>query len=187
LPKLDSYVRGDVRTTEELRLGLWLRYQDKDLKAGGNGQCFEVSVEEDENGEPVPCSGRQLTTVGRISYQQNRQLRYTGLIQHQLVDDPTISDTSFRQDLSGWVIINWVPQSNVRVRARARYLDEAFRDDLKLETSLSTLLDVAVRIRKKDTVRVRGDAKFYLDDRESTLAREPNPELQFWLTYEARL
>lgn len=187
LPKLDSYVRGDVRTTEEIRLGLWLRYQDKDLKAGGNGQCFEVSVEEDENGEPIPCSGRKLTTVGRIAYQYNRQWRLTALIQHELLDDPTISTSSFRQDLSGWAIVNWVPDKNVRVRARARYLDEAIGDDLKLETSLSTLIDAAIKVRKKDTVRVRADAKFYLDDRESTLAREPNPELQFWLTYEMRL
>jgi hypothetical protein len=73
------------------------------------------------------------------------------------------------------------------LRARARYLDEAFGDDEKLETSLSTLVDVAIKVRKKDTVRVRGDAKFYLDDRARTLAREPNPELQFWLSYETRL
>jgi len=187
LPKLDSYVRGDVRTTNEIRLGLWLRYQDKDLKAGGNGQCFEVSVEEDENGEPIPCSGRQLTTVGRIAYQHSRQWRLTALLQHQLVDDPSISDTSFRQDLSGWAILNWVPSNSIRVRARTRYLDEAFGDDLRLETSLSTLVDAAFKVRKKDTIRVRADAKFFLDDRESTLARVPNPELQFWLTYEARL
>ncbi len=187
LPKLDSYVRGDVRTTEQIRLGLWLRYQDKDLKAGGNGQCFEVSVEEDENGEPIPCGGRKLTTVARIAYQHNRQLRLTGLVQHELLDDPTISDTEFRQDLSGWLVLNWNPDKNIRIRARARYLDAAIGDDLKLETSLSTLIDAAVKVRKKDTIRVRADAKFYLDDRASTLAREPNPEIQFWLTYEARL
>lgn len=187
LPKLDSYVRGDVRTTEELRLGLWLRYQDKDLRAGGNGQCFEVSVEEDENGEPIPCAGRQLTTIGRIQYKQNRQLTYTAMLEHQLLDDPSISDTSFRQDVAGWLVVNWLPQKTVRVRFRARYLDEAVGDDLKLETSLSTLIDAAVKVRKKDTVRVRADAKFYLDDRASTLARDPNPELQFWLSYEARL
>ena len=73
------------------------------------------------------------------------------------------------------------------MRARARYLDEAFNDDTKLETSLSTLVDAAIKVRKKDTVRVRGDAKFYLDDRDSTLAREPNPEIQIWLSYETRL
>jgi hypothetical protein len=187
LPKLDSYIRGDVRTTEEIRLGLWLRYQDKDLKVGGNGQCFEVSVEEDENGEPIPCSGRQLTTIGRVQYRPSRKFTYTVMAEHQLLDDPSIDDKSFRQDVAGWLIVLWNPDKTVRVRARARYLDEAFRDDSKLETSLSTIVDAALKVRKKDTVRVRADAKFYLDDRESTLAREPNPEIQFWLTYEARL
>ncbi len=190
-PKLDAYVRGDVRTTEEIRLGLWLRFQDKDLQAGGNEQCFEVSVEEDENGEPIPCSGRQLTTIGRIQYRPDRRYTLTGMLEHQLLDDPSVFDTGedpkFRQDVAGWLIFNWVPDKNIRLRARARYLDEAFGDDEKLETSLSTLVDVAIKVRKKDTVRVRGDAKFYLDDRSSTLAREPNPEIQFWLSYETRL
>jgi hypothetical protein len=187
LPKLDAYVRGDVRTTEEIRLGLWLRYQDKDLRAGGNGQCFEVSTEEDENGEPIPCGGRQLTTVGRVSYRPNRQFQYTLMLQHQLLDDPTIDDQAFRQDLSGWLVVLFNPTNRIRVRARARYLDEAFGDDLKLETSLSTILDAAFKVRKKDTFRVRFDTRFLLDDRASTLERTPNPELQFWLTYEVRL
>ncbi|MBA2545223.1 MAG: hypothetical protein H0V17_36610 [Deltaproteobacteria bacterium] len=186
-PKLDTYVRGDVRTTEEIKLGLWLRYQDKDLKVGGNGQCFEVSVEEDENGEPIPCGGRQLTTIGRIQYRPNRKFTYTAMLEHQLLDDPSIDENAFRQDVAGWLIVLWNPDNTVRVRARARYLDEAFRDDTKLETSLSTTIDAAVKVRKKDTVRVRADAKFFLDDRESTLAREPNPEISFWLSYEARL
>jgi hypothetical protein len=31
------------------------------------------------------------------------------------------------------------------------------------------------------------DAKHWLDDRASTADRVPNPELQLWLSYEARL
>ena len=51
-----------------LWLGLWERYQDKDLDRGGHDQCFEVSTDTNENGEPIPCGGRQLTTIVRASY-----------------------------------------------------------------------------------------------------------------------
>jgi len=186
-PKLDSYVRGDVQTTEELKLGLWLRYQDKDLEVGGHMQCFEVSVENDENGEPIPCGGRQLTTIARAQYRVSRQLNGTVMFEHQLLDDPTLSTTDFRHDVAGWLILNWAPAQNFRLRARARYLDEAFGDDTKLETSLSTVVDAAIKVRTKDTMHVRVDNKFWLDNRQSTLDRTPNPELQVWLSYEARL
>jgi hypothetical protein len=186
-PKLDTYVRGDFKTTNQLRLGLWLRYQDRDLQAGGPDQCFTVSTEEDENGEPIPCGGRQLTTVTRAQYRFDKRLTATFMVQHQLLDDEAISPDTFRQDLALWGIALWQPAPGYRVRFRARYLDEAWGDDLKLETSLSTIVDGAIKVRKRDTIRVRGDAKFFLDDRASTAARVPNPELQLWLSYEVRL
>ncbi|MEO8698873.1 MAG: hypothetical protein ABI867_02485 [Kofleriaceae bacterium] len=201
-PKLDMYVRGDVRTTNELKLGLWLRYQDKDLKAGGNGQCFEISTEFDENGEPIPCGGRQLTTIARAAYQQSRKLSFTAMLEHQLLDDPSIVDgcdvttpgpCKFRQDMSGWLIALFNPQPDVRLRARVRYLDEDISATDSLETSLSALVEASFKVRKRDIIKIRGDAKWFLDDRASTQGddntapRSPNPELQLWLSYEAKL
>lgn len=193
-PKLDSYVRTDFRTTEQLRLGLWLRFQDKDLSAGGNNQCFEVSTEEDENGEPIPCAGRQLTTIVRARYAANKKLAWTVMLEHQLVDDPVVSDTAFRQDWAGWLIAHWNPSPGVRVRGRVRYLEEAIGaknnsmppTDIG-ETSINALIDTAFKLRTKDTLRIRTDFKFFLDDRTSSLEREPSPEMQLWFTYEAKL
>jgi hypothetical protein len=68
-----------------------------------------------------------------------------------------------------------------------RYYDEGIDDNTYLERSLSALLDVAAVVRDRDTVRVRFDTKFWLDERASTLVREPNPELAAWLWYELRL
>jgi hypothetical protein len=75
------------------------------------------------------------------------------------------------------------------VRARARYLNQAINDaaDDYLERSLSALVDAALGIGARDVLRVRADAKFWLDQRAATLVRSPNPELQLWLSYEARL
>ncbi|MBX3155865.1 MAG: helix-hairpin-helix domain-containing protein [Deltaproteobacteria bacterium] len=186
-PKLDSYVRAEVQTTDQIRVGAWFRYQDKDLRVGGHDQCYEVTTETNENGEPIPCAGRQMTTIGRVRYQPDRKSSFELMIQHQLLDDPSQSKTSFRHDLSGWLIARYAPTRKLRSRARLRFLDEAIEDNSYLERSVSALVDTAYVLRSRDILRVRVDGKLYLDDRASTARRDPNPEFQLWLSYEARL
>lgn len=191
-PKLDSYVRVNVRTTPQLWLGLWERYQDKDLSRGGNAQCYEIATVNDERGEPIPCGGRQITSIVRATYEPSRTYSGTLQIQHQLVDDGLMDSRPqyakrFRQDLAIWFIGYYRPSKNVRTRIRARYFDEAIDDSTYLERSFATLVDTAVRVRDRDTLRVRFDTKFWLDNRATTPDRVPNPELTLWLFYEARL
>jgi hypothetical protein len=186
-PKLDTYVRTDLRTSQELRLGLWLRYQDRDLGRGGHDQCYELPDETTTTGEPLPCGGRQVTTTVRARYSPKRNIALTGMVQHQALDDRSVSTTAFRQDLALWAIGQYAPQPGVRLRARVRFLDEAISDNTYLERSISGLADAAFRIRKRDSLRVRVDFKKWLDERKATLVRDPNPELQLWLSYEARL
>jgi hypothetical protein len=202
-PKLDSYLRADVRTTDELRLGLWVRYQDKDLLAGGHAQCFEgyYVVEPgqaepgstEQPGEELPCGGRQITTTVRAGYNLRRRLEVGARLEHQLVDDGATANSlfkdRFRQDVSGWLTALWRPTPKLRVRGRMHYLHEAFNDAGKdsRERSLATRADVAVVLRGRDVLSVRGDLKLWLDGRDSTNNRSPNPELQLWLSYEARL
>jgi hypothetical protein len=186
-PKLDTYVRADVRTSQELRVGLWVRYQDKDLTRGGHDQCFEVSTETSETGEPVPCGGRQLTSTARLRYMPSKKASLTLQLDHQLLDDDSASETAFRQDLAAWVIGLYHPSSDMRIRGRVRFLDEAISDNTYLERSIAAVGEVAQKLRDRDELRVRLDAKFWLDDRASTGLRRPNPELQLWLAYEAKL
>jgi hypothetical protein len=190
--KLDSYVRADVRTSHELWAGLWLRFQDKDLQEGGQDECFEVSIEETEDGETVPCQGRQLTSIARVRYQPDKKLHFTAMLQHQLLDDEALTNgKKFRQDWGAWLIALWHPAPRTRFRGRVRYLDESSDllggDDANLETSIAFQLDAAFGVREKDTIRVRVDSKKFLDDRTSTKDRDPNPDFQLWLQYEAKL
>ncbi len=186
-PKLDSYVRADVRAARDLRLGLWLRYQDKDLREGGHDECFEVSTETSETGDPIPCSGRQLTSIARARYDVSRALSTTVMVQHQLLDDRSASETSFRDDVALWGIVLWRPSADLRIRGRARYLAEAIESAHYLETSFSGLVDASWRVRDRDSFRVRVDTKLWLDERTATVERRPDPEIQLWLSYEARL
>lgn len=195
-PALDSYLRTDVRAARALGLGLWMRFQDRDLRASGHGACFEVPAgadDGDERAEPVPCSGRRLTTIGRLHLGGAGSLGLTALAEHHLVDDGldpmSAFHDRFRRDLAGWLIALWRPDPKLRVRARARYLHEAWNGDADdyLERSFAALLDVALGLRARDVLRARVDMKLWLDERAATLARSPDPELQLWLSYEAGL
>lgn len=188
-PKIDTYFRANVKTSPVLWLGLWERFQDKNLSHFGRGQCFEVSNELDEVGDPIPCAGMQLSTIVRATYEPNNTISATLQLQHQLLDDNTQMElqNKFRQDMSVWLIGYYRPSKDTRVRVRARYADDAIHDNTYLERSLAVRGDVSQRVRNRDTVRVRVDTRFWLDERASTLMRVPKNELSLWLFYEARL
>ena len=187
--KLDTYVRTMVKTTPVLWLGIWERYQDKDLSRGGHDQCFEVSTEEDETGEPIPCGGRQLSTFLRAQYVPDKKTAVHLQLGHYLLDDNTQMElmNKFRQDVSAWLMAYHRPNPQTRLRFRIRYLDEAIHDNTYLERSVAALGEVAMRVRERDLVRVRLDGKWWIDNRMSTGTRVPNPEVSLWLFYEARL
>ena len=179
-PKLDTYVRADVRTSQQLWLGLWERYQDKDLNASGHDKCFEIpsfTIDTNElaEGQLQTCQGRQLTTIARAKYTPQKNLNLTLMIEHQLLDDPGLSKTAFRQDLAAWFIGLWSPTSDVRIRARVRYRDDAIEKNDYLERSLSTVVEALFKVRNKDVLMVRYDMKFWLDNRAEHEPARPEP------------
>jgi hypothetical protein len=192
-PKIDTYVRANVKTTPTLWLGLWERFQDKNLTASGDGQCFETGTEEDdETGEPIPCGGMQLTTIVRASYEPDKTASVTVQLQHQLLDDNTSTAQmdlmgKFRQDVSAWLIATYRPNKDMRFRFRMRYADDAIHSNTYLERSLAGRVEGTLRLRERDSMRIRVDVRQFMDKRSATLLREPNPELSLWLFYEARL
>jgi hypothetical protein len=122
----------------------------------------------------------------RVKYAPNRSYDVQVQYQHSFLDDGIRYMDKYRQDLSASLIFTAKPIDRVRLRARARYLWQDLSDDTYLERSLWTYVDVAYRLRLRDRVRLRYDYYQFLDDRASTLDREPNPEHWLWLEYEAR-
>jgi hypothetical protein len=182
---LVSYARGDLAVTDQYGVGLWLLQHDKEIGVGGRGQCFEVSTEEDEDGEAIPCSGQRYQVAARFRYTPMPRYTVTAQYQHELLDDGRYDDR-YRQDVAVVLTGSARPSNELTLRARLRYLSEDISDDSYLERSLWSYLEAGYKIRARDWLRLRYDLYTYLDDRMSTAARVPSPEHRLWLEYESR-
>lgn len=181
------YIRSDVEVNRALRWGLWARFQDKGLSEGGREQCFEVSVEEDERGEPIPCTGQSWQFTGRVRYALHRNYSLTGQFDVRLVDDGNARfDERYRKDVSAAVIGLLKPTDRLRARVRIRYRFEDVSDNQYLEQLLIAYADFTYRLHRKNSLRVRYDVRVWLDERQSTAMRRPSPEHWMWLEFESK-
>lgn len=183
--KTQFIVRADVKLNSEISWGYWGEFQDKNLAESGRDQCYEISTEEDERGEPIPCGGMKLQNSGRLRWTQSKKLWVSAQAQHELLDEGRY-DSKFRQDLSAWLLATYKPAPEMRFRTRLRYLFEDISDNEFLEQSFWTYVDLTYRLRKKDNMRIRYDLLVWLDDRANTLDRKPSPEHRLWAEYEAK-
>ena len=176
--KLLAFVRADLAVSDVISPGLWVQYQDKDLRSSGRlNVCFSTSVENDENGEPIPCGGQQLQVTARLRVALGRRYSLLAQYRHEWLDDgSSVHDANLRRDASAFISLRGNPIDPLRFVIRARFLfeDTAHRD--RLEQSLWYYADVSYRFPIRLTMRVRYDVLHYLDTRESTSQRSPNPE-----------
>lgn len=184
--KMRLAARADYKVARWFRPGVYLEFQDRDLRHSGRGACYEVPYETLE-GEPVPCSGERVQAGLVLRFLPHRSLTLSAKYQHRFVDDNrTTTDPAtktrtyvfgdrFRQDLVAWFSAAWRPLDWLRLRARVRYLNEDPSDDAYLEESLWGHVEAAVRIRRALAARLRYEVYTWLDERESTRTRTPNP------------
>jgi hypothetical protein len=179
------YLRAEWDIDKRTRIGGWTQFQDKGLDDGGRDQCFEVSVEEDERGEPIPCSGQKWQWAAVTRIEPSRKWFASAQARIEMLDEARYSD-KFRYDASGFVTVTVKPVDGIRLRSRTRYLFEDVSDNEFLEQSIWTYLEMAYTIPKKWRVRLRYDLFYRMDDRMSTAERSPNPENWLWLELEAK-
>ena len=178
-PKLLVFVRADYQLGEVVRPGLWVQYQNRDLSESGTRQdvCFSVSTENDENGEPVPCSGEQIHVTGRLQLQLGRRASIMAQYRHEWLDDgSSIFDDSMRQDVSAFVSVRANPIDPLRIVFRTRFLFEDIENRDRMEQSIWAYLSLSYRFPNRLTLSVRYDVQHYLDTRAATDLRSPNPE-----------
>jgi len=126
-------------------------------------------------------NGQALVTATRFAYEQSTRLTIAAQYQHEWVELAVTGRP--RQDIAALLQITSRPIDRLRLRARARYDFENIAENHRLAQVLWSYLEVALTLRSHDTLRVRYDFRVFLDRRESTLTRAPNPEHWFWFEY----
>ena len=185
-PKLRSYIRADVRALDWFTPGFWFDYQNRDLRSfSREGTCYEVSVEFDEDGEPIPCAGERIQFTPRLTFDPHRRVRITAQYRHAFLDDPNYDDR-FRQDSGATLILNTNPWRSLRFRLRSTWRFEDIDDNTRLEHSWWSYLEGSYRFAGWLTTRLRYDLRMWLDERTSTQTRTPSPEHWIRLQLEAR-
>jgi hypothetical protein len=103
-------------------------------------------------------------------------------------DDPRdpSCNARLRQDSAATLIVRAQPIPGLRLTARVRYLFEDIANPKYYEHSLWTYLSVSYTIKRLFLLGLRYDLYMWLDERESTPDRVPNPEHRLRLELEAR-
>ena len=177
-----AYLRTDTDVSKALRLGLWAQYQQTISTDVVGDACFMLGESEGELGDPIPCGDRRLRLTGRGRVDISRNLGISTQLDLTIREDDTSSSEDSpegadgtEQDVSAWITATIKATSDLRARVRARYRFEDISDNEHLEQSLWTYADVYYRIAKKNRVRLRYDLRIWLDERQSTLDRQPSP------------
>ncbi len=150
------FARTDLRIASSWRWALWVEYRNS------GGQRFLVATQ--------------------LAYDPLPRLRVSGQLQHRWVGDK-LGSRRLQQDIAAILNLTTRPVDILRVRLRVRYDFEDISDNHRLPQALWAYLDAALTVHERDMLRVRYDLRVFLDRRESTLARVPNPEHWLWVEY----
>lgn len=127
------------------------------------------------------CTGERYSLTPRLRFAPHRKVWLLLQYRHDFVEDSNHPE-SIRHDANAMFTISARPIDPLRLRMRWRYYNDDISTNTRLEDSLWGYLDVSYRVARWLVPRVRYDIVFRLDQRESTLARKPNPE--HWLLFE---
>jgi hypothetical protein len=103
-------------------------------------------------------------------------------IQHRWIG-AAFGGVRFQQDIAAIANLTARPVDLLRLRVRVRYDFEDISDNHRLPQVLWAYFDASLTLRERDMLRLRYDLRRFLDRRESTIARVPNPEHWLWVEY----
>jgi hypothetical protein len=151
-----AFARMDLRIASSCVWALWTEYRNS------NAQRFLVAT--------------------RLSYDPVRRFTVSAQVQHRWVG-VTLGGVHLQQDIAAIASLAARPVDLLRLRLRMRYDFEDIFDNHRLPQVLWTYLDASLALRERDVLRLRYDLRLFLDRRESTVARVPNPEHWLWVEY----
>ena len=127
-------------------------------------------------------ASRRTLLATRFVYAPIRTIELSWQAQHRWLD-ASLAERRRQQDLAAVLSLTARPLDPLRVRLRARYDFNDLFDNHRLAQTLWVYADTAWTLRDRDVLRLRYDLRAYLDERESTRVRAPNPEHWLWLEY----
>ncbi|UCH30197.1 MAG: hypothetical protein JSV06_04000, partial [Myxococcales bacterium] len=148
------FARTDFRLAQSWRWAWWLEYRH---------------------------AGRRLSWTTQLAYEPVRRVALSWQLQHRRLEGSAARRA--QHDLVAVLNFTARPVDLLRLRTRVRYDFEDVLDNHRLPQTLWVYIDAALTVRERDALRLRYDLRAFLDERESTLARVPNPEHWLWLEY----
>lgn len=126
-------------------------------------------------------AGARSTVATRLALSARRRLTLSGQLQSRWLRSKR-EDARLQQDVAAVLTFAARPVDVLRVRLRARYDFEAIRDNHRLAQTAWVYLDATLTPKHRHDLRARYDFRVFLDERDSTKVRAPNPE--HWLSIE---
>lgn len=127
----------------------------------------------------------QILLATRLVYEPRRRFVLSGQVQHRWVGERPAARRA-QQDIGAVLGARIQPVDVMRLRLRVRYDFEDIRDNHRLPHTVWAYLDTTLTLGEPSLLRLRYDLRAFLDRRESTLLRAPNPEHWLWVEYVVR-
>ncbi len=189
-----TFARGDVRATPWLTPGLWLDFQSNDLSARGRDRCFTAENNNDDGsgddfvlyqdfleGTQLGCSGVRYQVRPRIRVDPHKRVTAQVQFQYSWVDRGRYPGR-FSNDARVVGIVGVNPIDPLRLRLRVSWDKDDISDNTFLEETLWGYLQASYRVESWLQPSIRYDIRAWLDDRDSTAVRRPNPE--HWVLFQ---
>jgi hypothetical protein len=130
-------------------------------------------------------AGQRFLLATQLAYAPLQRLTLSAQIQHRWAGDQLRRDR-LQQDIGAILSVSAKPMDMLRLRLRVRYDLEDLSDNHRLPHLVWAYLEATLGMRDRDVLRMRYDFRVFLDHRDSTVARVPNPEHWLWVEYTFR-
>jgi hypothetical protein len=148
-----AFARADVELSPSWSGGTWVEYRS---------------------------SGKRTLVAARLGFRALRELRLSLQLQHRWHGSGSAHG---QRDVAGVFAISGKPFDPLGVRVRLRYDVEDVFDNHRMPHTVWLTTECTLRLRTRDALRLRYDLRAFLDERESTAVRVPNPEHWMWVEY----
>jgi hypothetical protein len=199
--KLHVFARSDVQALQWLRPGLWVDYQTRDVTGDGRNRCYTAFGGEEELADAQVnevielspstgtlsfddyifgidtggCSGERIRIQPRLRLDPHKRVNLQAQFQYDWTDDVRY-EGRFRNDARVVGIIGANPIDPLRLRFRIAWDKDDLSDDEYLNETVWAYVQAAYRFETWLQPSIRYDIRAWIDDRETTDVRRPNPE-----------